>query len=85
MHHREMTSDRSGAATRFSEAPTRRDKPTTPRRQARVHEVAEGCGSILQVQRPEPALDTAAAVLLGAMIQRAVVSARQDGEGRPSV
>jgi len=41
----------------------------------------------LQVELPDrpPALDTAAALLLGAMIQRSVASARQDAPRRPNV
>jgi hypothetical protein len=79
-----MTSDRSGAAIRFSDAPTRRNKPTAPHRQAQLHVVAEDAAGSLQIQLPDdlPTLGPTAAALLGDMIQRALVSARQDDLNR---
>jgi hypothetical protein len=80
-----MTSDGSDAADRARDESTAREQSTTPEGQGAPRvSVARVAGS-LQVELPDhsPVLDPVAAVLLGAMIQRAVVSVRQDCSRRP--
>jgi hypothetical protein len=81
-----MTSDRSDAALGASDEATPREESTTLRTEPTPRVCCGHVAGSLQVELPDspPTLDPVAAALLGAMIQRAVVAARQDGVWRPN-
>jgi hypothetical protein len=79
-----MSSDRRRATGRLSDALTRRVSSTTPQSPAAHRSIGGPLGESLRVRRPDlaPVLSPDAASLLASMIQRVLVSARQDGSGQ---